>query len=326
MFMPSGIDFACISLVLGSTISEILSFLLMFLLYKWDKKRYQKQATLENNFTKRILKISLPIAATSYIKSGLSTLKQILIPLRLEKSGLSCTTSLSQYGMINGMVMPIILFPSTFINSFSNLLIPEFSYYHTRSENNKMLFALKRIFKYTLLFSIGIVGIFWCLADPISLLIYHNTEIANYVRLLSPLIIFMYLDSVIDGILKGLDKQVGVMAINIIDLFTSISVIYFLLPVYGILGYIAVIFMSEILNCLLSFRELKKVIEIKINYIVWIFKPILACLFTNAFLQFFSFDAGASIFNMILSILVFLLIYIIMLTFLRCINKEDIKI
>ena len=40
-------------------------------------------------FTKRILKISIPIAITSYVRSGLSTLKQIIIPLRLKLSGMS---------------------------------------------------------------------------------------------------------------------------------------------------------------------------------------------------------------------------------------------
>ena len=41
----------------------------------------------------------------------------------------------------------------------------------------------------------------------------------------------MYLDSIVDGILKGLDKQVSVMIINIIDLISSILLISFLLPV-----------------------------------------------------------------------------------------------
>lgn len=322
IFLPDTIDYACIALVLGTTVSEILSFGIMFLLYTLEKK--EKKYHSEENFHKEILRISIPIAITSCIRSGLSTLKQILIPIRLEKSGISCTTALSQYGMIHGMVMPIILFPSTFIQSFSNLLVPEFSYYHTRSEINKIHYAVSKILKYTLLFSIGIVGIFIAFSDSISFIIYHQLELSSYIKLLAPLIVFMYLDNVIDGVLKGLDKQVGVMAVNIIDLFVSISFIYFLLPVFGILGYLFVIFVSEILNCALSMKELKKIISVKLNILNWIIKPIFACIFSFFTLYLFSFTHFRNAFELIIGIILFFFTYLIYLFFFRSLKKEDI--
>ena len=75
-----------------------------------------------------------------------------------------------------------------------------------------------------MIFSFFIIGIFLCFSKELSLLIYSNTEISKYIKILAPVIIFMYLDSIVDGILKGLDKQVSVMIINIIDL---ISLFYY---------------------------------------------------------------------------------------------------
>ena len=49
--------------------------------------------------------------------------------------------ALSSYGIITGMVLPVIMFPSTFINSFSSLLIPEFSCY--LAQNNTK--GIKRV-------------------------------------------------------------------------------------------------------------------------------------------------------------------------------------
>jgi stage V sporulation protein B len=69
------------------------------------------------NYTKRIFKIAIPISITSYIRSGLSTLKQLLIPIGLEKFGMSYDLAFSNYGMIAGMVMPILFLPSILINS-----------------------------------------------------------------------------------------------------------------------------------------------------------------------------------------------------------------
>ena len=70
----------------------------------------------------------------------------------------------------------------------------------------------------------------------------------------------MYVDIIIDSILKGLDAQVSVLYINILDLLVSISFIFFFVPMFGIKGFIASIFASEILNFALS---LKKLFEIE---------------------------------------------------------------
>lgn len=241
LLAPESVDFAIISLVVGEAISEACSFFILYFLYKLNQKNLkQTRSSVKCNFSKRILRISVPVAITSYIRSGLSTIKQLLIPLRLEKSGLSCKEALSQYGLINGMVFPLLLFPNIVITTFSNLLVPEFSYYNTRNENGKMNKMLNLIFKYSFMFSFCIIGIFLCFSDSFSVLFYNNIEISKYIKILCPLLVFMYLDSIIDSILKGLDKQVKVMGINILDLLTSITFIYFLLPIKGI---------SRIYNC-----------------------------------------------------------------------------
>ncbi len=241
LLAPKSVDFAIISLVVGQTISEACSFFILYFLYKYNQRKLEHTRSISKyNFSKKILRISIPVAITSYIRSGLSTIKQLLIPLRLEKSGLSCKEALSQYGLINGMVFPLILFPNIVITTFANLLIPEFSYYNTRSENTKMNKMLNLIFNYSFIFSFCIIGIFLCFADSFSIIFYNNIEISKYIKILCPLLVFMYLDSIIDSILKGLDKQVKVMGINILDLLTSITFIYFLLPIKGI---------SRIYNC-----------------------------------------------------------------------------
>ena len=78
--------------------------------------------------------------------------------------------------------------------------------------------------------------------------------------MLSFLIPCIYLDLVIDNILKGLDAQVSVVFINIADCLVTISFIYFVVPVLGFLGYILAIFVSEIFNVILSLLKLLSLI------------------------------------------------------------------
>ena len=322
-FMPSGLEYACISLVLGSTISEILSFLLLFFLFWLDKKKLTASSYKDANYTKQILKIAMPISFTSYVRSGLSTLKQLLIPIGLEKSGLSCENALSSYGIINGMVMPLIMFPCSFISSFSSLLIPEFSYMNAKCETQKMNFILNRILKLCFIFSFLIMGIFWCFSEELNNIIYPNIDISFYIKLLCPLIVLMYIDNIVDSILKGLDKQVSVMGINIIDLISSICLIYFLLPWQGIKSYIIVLFASEIINGLLSLLLLIKHTNLKINFENWILKPLLAIFFINFIIKNY---CSSNLFELVLQISIFCVCYFIILILVRGLIKKDFKL
>ncbi len=257
-FMPSTVDFTIISLVLGDSLSEIISFLILYFLYRLEKRKLIDYRYSPSKLSKKILSISMPVAITSYIKSGLSSLKQILIPISLEKYGLGCSDALSFYGMINGMAFPVILFPNLLIMAFSGLLIPEFSYSNAKNEKNKIKYMLTKAFKYTLIFSFIVVIILVLFSKYISKSLFNEVELSKYIIYLAPLVIFMYLDNVIDSMLKGLNKQTKVMKINIIDLLTTIFFILFLLPVGGEIGYIIILYISEILNCLLSLRALLK--------------------------------------------------------------------
>ena len=113
----------------------------------------------------------------------------------------------------------------------------------------------------TLLFSLFVGFFIFIFANELSNLIYHKTEIAKYLRILVPLIVVMYLDIVIDGILKGLDAQVDVMIVNVLDCIISIAFIYFFVPVLGFGGYILSIFISEVVDFTLSGWKLLKLLK-----------------------------------------------------------------
>ena len=100
--------------------------------------------------------------------------------------------------------------------------------------------------------------IFFIFGSLFGIIIYNNPQVGLYIRIMSFLIPFMYIDIIVDNILKGLDAQASVMVINIIDLITSILFIIFIVPNLGITGYIISIFISELLNFTLSLNKLIK--------------------------------------------------------------------
>lgn len=237
LFLPNGLEYACFSLVLGDLISEIFSFVCNYFLYKHDCKIYQAAYTTYRTpsyYRKKIFKIAFPVAVTSFIRSGLSTLKQIIIPLSFEKGKLDCSKALAVYGEINGMAMPIVIFPNVIFSSISGLFVPEFAAYNAQNRQK----AIKRVTNIILAISISLcllISVFLFLgSNQLGQWIYKDQAISNYIKILSPLAIFILLDCVVDNILKGLDAQNDVMIINILDTFIDVVLIYCFVPKLGI--------------------------------------------------------------------------------------------
>lgn len=323
IFLPKGIEYASISLILSTCLSEILSFIYLYIIYKLDRKKYNKK-NLKQSYKKDIFRICIPIAITSYIRSGLNTLKQLLIPLRLQKFGLNQSESLSKYGIIHGMVMPIITFPGVFVNSLAGLLIPEFSSINATNNPNRIKFLTKKIFKLSFILSACIFGIFLSFGDDILIHIYHNIEAAKYLLIITPLTLIMYVDNIVDGILRGLDEQVNVMKCNILDLVTSITFIFFMIPIFSVKAYIASIYISELLNGSISIFLLIRKTRIKFKPISWVMLPLGIALISRYMLYFI-----CTIINIKLlpiKIVIYIIIFIIIAFLTKILTLKDIKI
>ena len=320
--ISNGVEAICISLILADVISEICSFTLIFILYIIDIKLKKLEDIRSFGQRINILKIAFPVAVTSYIRSGLSTLKQLIIPTQLEKSGISCSRALSQYGMINGMVLPVITFPTVFTDSYSMLLIPEFSTYLAQKNYKAINYIANKIFKITCAFTMCICSIFFIFSNDLGLAIYNNIEIGYYFKIFTPFIFFMYMDHIIDCILKGLNKQFGVMCCNILDLSITTCFIYFLLPVLGIKGYVLSIFFSEVLNFSISLFQLFKYSGIKPNLIDWIVVPLFCSLVGFFVVNIWRFNFVGLVGNLIINVFLFVLVYGVAFFIINMLNKK----
>ena len=171
-----------------------------------------------------------------------------------------------------------------------------------------------------------IFGIFFTFADELSMAIYSKMEVAGYIKIIAPLVLIMYIDNVVDGMLKGLNKQVAVMKCNILDLFISIILMYILLPIYGIYGYIIVLFTSEILNGSISIIQLIKATNVKLDIVSILLKPLLCILLSNIAIRYLSFSYNGKVISLVYGILIYVLIYIFLLFVTSTFTKKDLKL
>ena len=121
--------------------------------------------------------------------------------------------------------------------------------------------ATGKLFSLSMLFS-SAVGLFmFVFADQLGVAVYKSYDAGRYIRLLAPLVPVMYTDMTVDGCLKGLGQQVWCMGINILDSLLGLILVWAFLPSYALAAYIAMIYITETLNFVLSAQRLWKTVK-----------------------------------------------------------------
>jgi stage V sporulation protein B len=286
--MPIGVEYACIALVLGSAIAEILSFSVYALFYVIERKHKNYHTSIRPvryDLNKKIFSIALPVAFSAYIRSGLTTVEHILIPLGLSEFGLDSTAALESYGILSGMVLPVVLFPYALIYSFTGMLVPEVSGGIAIGERRHIEYITSRVWRLTILFGLCGVGVLGVCSKEFGEVLYSSRVAGRYIYILAPLMPLMYLDTVTDSLLKGMDEQIYTMNVNIADAAISVILVRYFVPRFGILGYIAVLYIAELINFAFSAARLMKRCKFEFKIFKWFLLPVLLLIVTSRICQ-----------------------------------------
>lgn len=261
---PAGdIEKNCAAVMLGNVCGDVISFVCMLLFYLTDRHSVRDYSAQKLKLTSRMLKVALPLAVSAYARSALSTLEHLLVPRGLKAAGFSADRALSGYGVIQGMVLPIVSFPACILMALAELIIPELTEAQVRGNDGDISKTVSLLIKKGLGYSSAVALVLFVFADKLGVRIYSSPEAGDYLRLLAPLIPIMYTDMVADGCLKGLGQQLWCMGINLLDALLGVLLVWQVLPVFALKGYICIIYFNECLNFALSIMRLRKVTKIR---------------------------------------------------------------
>ena len=218
-----------------------------FLLIFWFKDR--KNCKKGHASFKKILHIALPISGGKYINSLLRTFENVLIPAKLTLYYSAKSKALSYIGVIKGMALPILLFPYSVLSAVATLLLPEMSAAAAVGSNKKIAYTAERAVKLTLLFGFGCWAVFYFAGDILGTVLYPGTNAGKFLKILSPLVPLMYLDSISDALLKGLDKQRFTFRVTVSDSVARIILIYLFAASGGMKAFLIIMYASNIYTC-----------------------------------------------------------------------------
>ena len=328
--IATDIESACIAIVAAIVISETGCFLVHFILFLVERKKSGKRSHEKPYLPlpKKLIRITLPVAFSAYMRSALVTVEHLLIPWGLERSGASRDVSLSAYGTLHSLVFPLVLFPSAISSSFAGLLVPEISESNAAGDRERIERIVSRVLKTVLLYSIGTAGIMMCLSSEIGHVLLKESDSAIFILMVAPLVPVMYLDTSVDSILKGLGYQLYTMVVNIVDASLSVLLVWILLPRFGIMGYVMTVYFTEIVNATLSITKLLCVTKVRVRIFDWIVKPLFSIVLSTAavscFLRFLGAFASSRA-DIAMHVIMIALVYFSLLIFTRALSLKKLK-
>ena len=245
---------ACLCVIGGSGAGSILTLLCLVILRLREKTPLGTPIQIHN----RLARTALPLAIADDFKSGISTLENLMVPKRLALNT-AVSSPLAAFGMVSGMVFPVIMFPAAILFALTELIIPELARCAAAGSQRRIHYLVQKSLRTVLIYGILLGGLLFLLSDKLCSALYHNTDAAVFMRAYSLLIPMLYCDIITDAMTKGLGQQTVCVRYNIFTSLLDVLFLYFLLPHYGMDGYYLSFLLTHLINFLLSFRRLLKI-------------------------------------------------------------------
>lgn len=231
-----------------------------------------------------ILQIAVPLTANHLVLSLLHSYETILIPALLRRSGMPAADALGELGVVSGMVMPFLFFPTAITSALAILLLPTVSEAHAAGKLPLLQVTVRVTLRYTFLLGILVTGIFVLFGDPLCLLVFGSVRAGTYLSLFALLCPFLYASQTAASIVNGLSKTNLTFRNSVISCIVRLLLQLLLIPRMRLPGYLIASLCGTLLQLVLDLHLLKKEGVLRLDVRNSLLRPVLA---TLALLPFF---------------------------------------
>lgn len=259
---PFRISFAVLGLIIGEVSSGL--FCIKMITGKIFPSKFPTLSI--HHFilnSKELLSLSLPITASRTLVNLLQSIESVAIPLSLQRYGLNSSDALSIYGVLTGMALPCILFPSAITNAISTMLLPTVSEIQTLNDHNTLIDIIRKTVISCTSLGIACCIIFLLLGEYGGALLFNSSLAGKFIITLSWMCPFLYTNTTLLSMINGIGKTIITLIINIFSLTIRILCVIIVIPMYGIQGYLFGLLFSQLFIFIFSLLYLYKKFQAK---------------------------------------------------------------
>lgn len=333
--IPYGIEYAAAGTVFSSVIGEAFSLLFLSDMFvRTHRRRFQVPQSVLPHLSKgktvlmELFQTGLPTAGSGFIMSAARSLQPILITKSLAAAGVSSVLITKQYGMLTGFVMPLIFFPAFINQSLKVTLVPAISEANAKNNIRLIQRRINQAMGAALLVGVPSTIFLYLFSFELMTVIYHSPQTAALLKVTAPFYILNYIQTPLESALVGLGKAKRIMINNFISAGITLLLIYPLAsnPKLGIFGVVYALSLGELIETLLHFYFVVQFIGFSLD-LSNILRIIAAGIFMGlgSEIIFAILDRGLQVgYRTLISILLSLLIYLVLLVYLKVIGRNDI--
>lgn len=236
-------------LVLGEMVSALYTLHTFFRPFSRPEKKNATRShlSLSGLFCglKELLPLSLPLTANRVLLNLLQSIEAISIPGKLRQYHLSTSEALSLYGVLNGMALPCILFPSAITNSVSVMLMPTIAEIQTSKTKKELADLIKKVTAACFILGLSCCLFFLLTGSFIGMTLFNSRTAGKFIVTLAWMCPFLYTNSALLSVINGLGKTGSTFLINAAGLALRIGSVFYGIPRFGIRGYLWGLLLSQ---------------------------------------------------------------------------------
>lgn len=261
ILMKKGDDVTITIAVLGLVIGEMLSAL-----YAAKSLTRSSHVLSHLNITytdfvhrfRELMPLSLPLTANRVLINLLQSIEAISIPARLQLYNHSTSEALSIYGVLTGMALPCILFPSAITSSISIMLMPTVAEIQTTDNRDDMVNIIKKVAGSCFILGLSCCFIFLVLGNWMGTVLFGSSTAGKFIITLAWMCPFLYTNSALLSVINGLGKTAYTFLINSLGLIIRIGSVFAAIHLFGIQGYLWGMLASQLIVSICAGIVLKK--------------------------------------------------------------------
>lgn len=153
---------------------------------------------------KPLVAASLPVTTMRTSSSLLSSLISVLFPLRMQAAGFTSAAAMSEYGVVYGMVQPVMAIPCAFIGSIALVLVPELSEKFYKGKTNEVSALTGRALSATLLIACMLLPFYIVCGEDVGIFLYSNARSGGMIAACALVLIPMSLTLISTSMLNSM--------------------------------------------------------------------------------------------------------------------------
>lgn len=250
------------TIILVNVISESSSIVVMLLGLPKGVKIEKKDIIPSGRNIKDVMSISVPSTSSKIVGSVAHFLEPIILTNVLSYIGYSSDFIVTEYGVVNGYALSLLLLPQFFTMSISTALIPELSKNYAKRDIKMCKKRVRQIVTLSLLIGVVSTSFIFCIPEVFLKLIYNTDLGVTYIKVLAPFLLLYFINTPISNALQALDKAKESMIITVITSIVRLSILFiFSFFKIGMYSLIMAIIVGLILTTYLETKCLRKTLE-----------------------------------------------------------------